>query len=160
MLKAIGDHNPSQFLRHLSSVTPDVPYNFLHSILSSRLPPIYRPLSLASRRATWTPQPAVQTTSSRPHSSRRSRALRHSPTATHFYSGPRTSPTRWQHSELSDPTLTPAPGIPAPTPGTVASAADPPPEMTQHPYFAGTTAAMELGRKTVLSPVPTASRED
>jgi hypothetical protein len=39
MLKEMGDHKPSQFLRHLSSLTPDMPDDFLRSIWSSRLPP-------------------------------------------------------------------------------------------------------------------------
>jgi hypothetical protein len=35
----IGDHKPSQFLRHLKSLAPDVPDDFTRSIWSSRLPP-------------------------------------------------------------------------------------------------------------------------
>jgi hypothetical protein len=35
----IGDCTPSQFLRHLNSLAPDVPDDFLRSIWSSRLPP-------------------------------------------------------------------------------------------------------------------------
>ena len=35
----MGDRKPSQFLRHLKSLAPDVPYDFLRSIWSSRLPP-------------------------------------------------------------------------------------------------------------------------
>jgi hypothetical protein len=34
----MGDRKPSQFLRHLKSVAPDVPDDFLRSIWSSRLP--------------------------------------------------------------------------------------------------------------------------
>jgi hypothetical protein len=37
MLK-MGNHKPSQFLRHLRSLTPDIPDDFLHSIWSCRLP--------------------------------------------------------------------------------------------------------------------------
>ena len=35
----MGDRKPSQFLRHLKSLAPDVPDDFLRSIWSSRLPP-------------------------------------------------------------------------------------------------------------------------
>jgi hypothetical protein len=35
----MGDRKPSQFLRHLRSLAPDVPDNFLRSIWSSLLPP-------------------------------------------------------------------------------------------------------------------------
>ena len=35
----MGDRKPSQFLRYLKSLAPDVPDNFLRSIWSSRLPP-------------------------------------------------------------------------------------------------------------------------
>jgi hypothetical protein len=35
----MGNHKPSQFLRHLRSLVPDVPDDFLRSIWSSRLPP-------------------------------------------------------------------------------------------------------------------------
>jgi hypothetical protein len=34
----MGDHKPSQFLKHLRSLAPDVPDDFLRSIWSSRLP--------------------------------------------------------------------------------------------------------------------------
>jgi hypothetical protein len=34
----MGDRKPSQFLRHLRSLTPDMPDDFFHSIWSSRLP--------------------------------------------------------------------------------------------------------------------------
>jgi hypothetical protein len=35
----MGDRKPSQFLRHLRSLAPDVPKDFLFTIWSSRLPP-------------------------------------------------------------------------------------------------------------------------
>jgi hypothetical protein len=38
-LEEMGDRKPSQFLRHLRSLAPDVPDDFLRSIWSSRLPP-------------------------------------------------------------------------------------------------------------------------
>jgi hypothetical protein len=38
MLEVMGDSKPSQFLRHLRSLAPDVPDDFLRSIWSSRLP--------------------------------------------------------------------------------------------------------------------------
>jgi hypothetical protein len=38
-LEEMGDRKPSQFLRHLRGLAPDVPEDFLYSIWSSRLPP-------------------------------------------------------------------------------------------------------------------------
>jgi hypothetical protein len=35
----MGDRQPSQFLRHLKSLAPDVPVDFLLTIWASRLPP-------------------------------------------------------------------------------------------------------------------------
>ena len=35
----MGDRKPSQFLRHLKGLSPDVPDNFLRTIWASRLPP-------------------------------------------------------------------------------------------------------------------------
>ena len=35
----MGDHKPSQFLRHLKSLTPDVPDDFLCIVWTNRLPP-------------------------------------------------------------------------------------------------------------------------
>jgi hypothetical protein len=35
----MGDSKPSQFLRHLRGLAPDVPEDFLYTIWSSRLPP-------------------------------------------------------------------------------------------------------------------------
>jgi hypothetical protein len=34
----MGDRQPSQFLRHLRGLAPDVPEDFLYTIWSSRLP--------------------------------------------------------------------------------------------------------------------------
>jgi hypothetical protein len=39
MYEEMGDSKPSQFLRHLKSLAPDVPDDFLRSIWSNRLPP-------------------------------------------------------------------------------------------------------------------------
>jgi hypothetical protein len=39
MHEEMGDRKPTQFLRHLKSLAPDVPDDFLWSIWSSRLPP-------------------------------------------------------------------------------------------------------------------------
>jgi hypothetical protein len=38
-LEEMGDRKPSQFLRHLRDLTPDVPEDFLYTTWSSRLPP-------------------------------------------------------------------------------------------------------------------------
>jgi hypothetical protein len=38
-LEEMGDRKPSQFLRHLRGLAPDVPEDFLRTIWSSRLPP-------------------------------------------------------------------------------------------------------------------------
>jgi hypothetical protein len=35
----MGDRNPSQFLRHLKGLAPDVPDDFLRTIWASRIPP-------------------------------------------------------------------------------------------------------------------------
>jgi len=35
----MGDRKPSQFLRHLKSLTPDIPDDYLRTIWASRLPP-------------------------------------------------------------------------------------------------------------------------
>jgi hypothetical protein len=157
---AQGDGRPQavQFLKHFRSLAPDVPDDFLRSIWSSRLPP--------NVQAILAGELALRTASSRPHRGQRSRALSHSPTAVHFCSESRTSPARWEHSTPSEPPLpsaprilAPTPGTPAPVPGTVARAVDPPPKMTLHPPSAGTIAAMEPGRKSVLSLTPTTSRE-
>jgi hypothetical protein len=130
----MGDHKPSQFLRHLRSLAPDVPEDFLHTIWSSRLLPTYGPFSLASMRAAWKLQPAARTASPRLHPSRRSLALAHHLTTAHFCRGSRASPARWLHSAPSmtvftsapktlasaQGTLAPISGIPVPPPGTAA----------------------------------------
>jgi hypothetical protein len=38
-LEEMGDRKPSQFLRHLRGLAPDVPEDFIYTIWSSRLPP-------------------------------------------------------------------------------------------------------------------------
>jgi hypothetical protein len=38
-LEEMDDHRSYQFLSHLRSFAQDVPYDFLHSIWASRLPP-------------------------------------------------------------------------------------------------------------------------
>ena len=48
----MGDRKPFQFLRHLKSVAPEVPDEFLRSIWSNRLPPISKPYWWARLRAT------------------------------------------------------------------------------------------------------------
>jgi hypothetical protein len=85
----------------------------------------------------------------------------------HYCSRWWTSPTRWLQSEprktafaQTSGTLTaaPAPGIPGPTPGPAARAADPHPEMTLHPALV-IIAASEPERKGVLLPATTARRK-
>jgi hypothetical protein len=49
-LEEMGDCKPSQFLRHLKGLAPDMP-DFIYTIWSSWLPPIYRPSSLGTARA-------------------------------------------------------------------------------------------------------------
>jgi hypothetical protein len=39
LMLEMGDYKPSQFLRHLRSLAPDMPDDFLHTIWSSWLPP-------------------------------------------------------------------------------------------------------------------------
>jgi hypothetical protein len=81
----MGNRRPSQFLRHLRSIVPDMPDNFLHASCLADYPPTYKSFSLASLRVTW----MLQT-------SRCSRLSRQHLRATHFCNGPRTSPARWQ----------------------------------------------------------------
>jgi hypothetical protein len=50
----MGDRKPSQFLRHLKSLAPDVPEDFL-SIWSTDYRPTSRPYWLAKPRTAWTP---------------------------------------------------------------------------------------------------------
>jgi hypothetical protein len=94
-------HKPSQFLRHLRSLTTDMPDDFLR-IWSARLPPMYRPSSPASPRATR--RCSLHLQGHTPAST-----CEHCPTL-HFCSVLKTSPGRWQHSVPSRLTLTPAQG--------------------------------------------------
>jgi hypothetical protein len=110
----IGDRKSSQFLRHLRTLAPDVPDDFLHTNWSSRLPPKFRPFSSASPIAAWTPQPAVRTASLGRTTAGASERWSTPRTAPHFRRGSRTSPARWQHSALSRTVFAPAPGTLAP----------------------------------------------
>jgi hypothetical protein len=96
----MGDRKPSQFLRQLRSLVPDVSGDFLRSIWSSRLPPNVRAILACQSEGDLdsvglcadgiieaAPQPAL--------------ASCHSPTATHLCSRSRTSLVRWQHSAPS-----------------------------------------------------------
>jgi hypothetical protein len=69
----IGDRKPSQFLRHLRSLVPDVPDDVLRNIWSSRLPPNVRTILACQHEANL--DAAARTTTSRAHPSRRSLAL-------------------------------------------------------------------------------------
>jgi hypothetical protein len=148
----MGNRKRSQFLRHLRSLAPDAPDDFLRCIWSSRLP--------SNVRAILAGQPegdlnaAAHYASSRPYPSRRSRALRHFTRATHFRSGSRTSPARWQHSASSWPTFVPIPRVLA------AHSAYPSPVMTLHPPFDGIIAATEPRRKSVLSLATTVNKKN
>jgi hypothetical protein len=51
----MGNRKPSQFLRHLRNLVPDVPDHFLRTIWSSRLPPAFRLFSPSISRRAWTP---------------------------------------------------------------------------------------------------------
>jgi hypothetical protein len=72
MHEEMGDRKPSQFLRHLNSLAPEVPDSFLRSIWSSRLPPYIQAIlagqseddldassKLADRICEATPQPTA-----------------------------------------------------------------------------------------------------
>jgi hypothetical protein len=78
----MGDRKPSQFLRHLRSLAPDLPDYFLRTVWTSRLP------EKAQATLACHPEvelrPAVQTTSSRLFPRRRSRALANQQTTTSF----------------------------------------------------------------------------
>jgi hypothetical protein len=91
----MGNRKPSQFLRHLRGLAPDVPAT----------PSTYRPFSPVSRGAAWTPQPVVWSATRRSHASRRSLALVHPPITAHFCRRSRASPARWRHSDLARPPL-------------------------------------------------------
>jgi hypothetical protein len=152
MPEELGDRKPSQFLRHLRRLALDVPDDFLRRILSSRLPSnvqailICQPegsLDAAARCADSisevAPKPAIASVGPP------------SDNTAHLQGIEDLSP-RWQHSAPSRTTFATALGI-------AARAADPHPEVTLLPPSAGTIAASEPGRKSVLSPAPTPSRE-
>jgi hypothetical protein len=74
MHEEMGDRKPSQFLRHLKSLAPDVPDDFLRSIWSNQLPPHIQAIlagqsevgldtasHLADRICEVTPQPTIAT---------------------------------------------------------------------------------------------------
>jgi hypothetical protein len=77
----MGDRKPSQFLRHLRSLAPDVPEDFLHTIWSSRLPQNIQAIlagqhvgnldataSSADRISEVAPQPSLASVGSSPDS--------------------------------------------------------------------------------------------
>jgi hypothetical protein len=168
----MGDRKPSQFLRHLRGLAPDVPEDVQH-LVQPATPPIYRPTSPVNRSAAWKSQRAVRTAYPRSLPCRRSPTFHQPPTALHSKKRLRTSPDRWHHSAPSGTASAPASGtptadpetpslaleIPALHPGTAAGTADPTPEMTQHPPSAGTTAVSEPQRRSAHYPAPTTSRE-
>jgi hypothetical protein len=126
-IEEMGDRKPSQFLRHLRSLAPDVPEDFLSTIWSSRLPPLYRPTSPVNRSATWTSQRAALTASPRSLPSRRSPAFHQPPTALHSNKRLRTSFDRWRHSAPSGTAS-------AQASGTLPSAQKPLPQFPRPPH--------------------------
>jgi hypothetical protein len=107
-------------LRHLRSLAPGVPEDFLHTVWSSRLPPNIQAILAGQHEGNL--DAAARTASPRLHPSQRSLALVHQLTAPYFCGGSRTSPTRWQHSAPSRTAFAPAPGTLTSAPGTLTSA--------------------------------------
>jgi hypothetical protein len=79
-LEEMGDRKPSQFLRNLRNLAPDLPDYFLQAIWTSRLPAKVQ----AIQRWSWTPQPTALTASSRQFPRPRSPALANQHTTTRF----------------------------------------------------------------------------
>ncbi|PNF31162.1 hypothetical protein B7P43_G15191 [Cryptotermes secundus] len=172
-VEEFGDSKPSQFLRYLMSLTPDVSVTSSEASEPAGFPGMYTASSPARTRTTWRPKSSMRTASPRSKSSRRSIALVKPRTTAHFRRRSLTSPAKWLHSALDRTASTPASRsltpnrekespvqrIPAPPSTATGLAADPSPVTTPHPVPAGTIAASALGRKTVFLPAPTASRE-
>jgi hypothetical protein len=57
-LKEMGERKPPQFLMHLRGLAPDL-RKYLYSIGSSRLSPMYNPLTPTSLRLRWMPRSTV-----------------------------------------------------------------------------------------------------
>jgi hypothetical protein len=148
-LKETGDRKPSQLLRHLKSLAPNVPDDFLRSIWSDRLPPNVRLILAgqpegdmdattrsADRIAEAAPSPALPSVVPFPDNTALSSLSMSSSASTQRRAGP-----------------------------TLAAVHEPPPgqqislQMTLHPPSACTITATEPGRKSVHSPATTASRE-
>jgi hypothetical protein len=53
----VGDWKPSQFLRHLMGLAPDVPDNFLRTIWASRLPPHVQAILAGQTEGVWIQPP-------------------------------------------------------------------------------------------------------
>jgi hypothetical protein len=171
-IEEMGDSKPSQFLRHLRSLAPDVSEDFLSTIWSSWLPPniqahlacqpecsLDAAARCADRISEVAPQLAVASDSPPRvlHSNRRLRTTpgrrRHSaPRGTASVPALRTLPSATE-------TPTPVPEIPAPAPEIPTRTADPHTETTQHPPSAGTTADSAPEHKSVHHPAPTISGE-
>jgi hypothetical protein len=121
-VEEMGERKPSQLLRHIRSLAPDVPGDLLRSIRSSWLPPNVQTIlagqhegnfdaaaRCADRISEVAHQPAL--------------AIVDSPTDnTALLQGVRTSPARWQHSEPTKRAFAPTSGILASAPGTLAPA--------------------------------------
>jgi hypothetical protein len=156
----MDDRKPSQFLRHLRSLAPDVPDDFLRSIWSSRLPPNVRAIlacqseddldaadRCADRIIEAAPPPTLATvvpladsnaiTQQIEDLSRQVGAL--STELTHLRSNYKDLRLRYRKQRLGNRSLH---------------------ERTLQPPSAGTVAATEPGHESVLSPAPTASKKN
>jgi hypothetical protein len=122
----MGDRKPSQFLRHLRGLAPDVPEDFLYTFWSSRQPPNIQTILVGQQECSLEPQPAVRTASRRSLPRRRSLELVHPPTTPHFCRRSRTSPARWRHSAPSRTASTPALGTLPSAPGILARSQESP----------------------------------
>jgi hypothetical protein len=157
----MGDRKPSQFLRHLRSLAPDLPDGFLRSIWASQLPSNIRTVlagqpevdldtaaRCADRIMEAAPQPSLASGTPLPENA----ALRQ-----------QVEDLRRQvaalNTELNRSRSRSSYGTPRTSSRNRRNGSSSPPEMKLHPAFAGTTADSEARRKNVPSPAPTASRE-
>jgi hypothetical protein len=151
----MGDRKPSEFLRHLRSLGPDVPGDFLRSKFSSRLP--------SNSRAVFTGQPEGD--------------LNTAARCADLIIEAETQPTLASFEPLADSNaflqlienlsyqvaalsaelvqLRYSSRNPRSSNSNRRSGSRSPPEMTLHPPSAGTIAATESGHRRVLSPDPT-----
>jgi hypothetical protein len=153
-LEEMGNRKPSQFLRQLRSLAPDLPDGFLCSVCASRLPSNIRTVlagqpevdldtaaSCAGRIMEAAPQPSLASVTPLPEKA----ALQQQVEDLRRQVAALNAELNRSRSRSSY--------------GTPRTSSRNSPETKLHPAFAGTTAVSEPRRKNVPSPAPTASRE-